>query len=88
MLPYEVGIVKRMFVKGDKSREKGPNIKVPEGIELWFESDLFRDVTEPIILDYMVLGEIEFPFSPPVPRPMDEYTFVPPRSDMESTGCN
>ncbi len=75
MFPYEVGIVKRSFVENDETMQKIQTPNIPNGIELWVEIDLFQGVKDPVILDYMTLGEIEFPFSPPVPKPMEKYDF-------------
>ncbi len=73
--PYEIGIDSQNRAKNDDSLVKFTLEEIPSFMELYVENKVINTLTNPLIIDFTDLNDIEFPFVPAIPKALEEYDF-------------
>lgn len=75
LFPYEVSYMTIEEAKQDPTFQQLHGVIKPDWLEVFVEAQLLNDFPDTVIVDFAQLNEIDFPFIPLMPNPMEEYHF-------------
>ena len=73
--PYEVAIMTSEEAQRDQELQQMEIVQIPSWMAVFVDLSLIEDLDTNMILDYIPLKDIEFPFIPLNPDPLDQYNF-------------
>lgn len=73
--PYEVAIMTSEEAQRDQELQQMEIVQKPAWMAVFVDISLIEDLDTNMILDYIPLKDIEFPFIPLNPDPLDQYNF-------------
>ncbi|MHA1521401.1 MAG: hypothetical protein ACTSRK_14550 [Promethearchaeota archaeon] len=75
MFPYEVAFMTLDEAQKDQELQQMEIDKKPNWMSIFVDVSLIEDLDTDMILDFVQLLDIEFPFIPFNPDPLDQYEF-------------
>jgi len=81
IFPFEVGKVMNLQAKLDDTLERVESSDVPHQIELYIAKSIKDDLIDPMIIDYAKWNDTYLIFTPPLPKPINNYDFFDPTQD-------
>jgi hypothetical protein len=73
--PFQVLKYDNDQARNNPTLTKVEDPSIPPNIEIYLGKELFGGFVEPLIIDYLEVNGTDFPYIPPIPRPLAEYDF-------------
>ena len=75
VFPFELCKVEMEWAQKDEELHIIESPDIPKEIHVYVENNIADTLPDPIIVDFIEKGDIQFVFIPPIPLPLHEYSF-------------
>ena len=75
VFPFELCKVEMEWAQNDEEMQNIKSPDIPKEINVYVEKSIVNTLPNPIVIDFIEKGDIQFVFIPPLPLPLHEYNF-------------